>query len=70
MKRDETDKQCYCKTCDRWFHYLGIARHRASHRRKQEDCVIMYTNGDAYKHEFSKLERQRKITWGNKTEEP
>jgi hypothetical protein len=41
-------KTCYCHTCDRAFHYLGIARHTAMHREKREVCKVTYTNGDTY----------------------
>lgn len=41
-------KDCYCHTCDKDFHYLGIARHRAMHRKKKEDCKITFTHGDTY----------------------
>lgn len=51
------EKECYCRTCDRWFNYLGIASHRAAHLRKGEECTITYTNGDTYKHGGA-LERQ------------
>ncbi len=44
------EKECYCQTCDKDFNYLGIASHRASHRRRGEDCIITYTNGETYKH--------------------
>ena len=44
---------CYCHTCKRSFHYLGINSHRAAHRRKREDCEITYTNGDRHKFRFS-----------------
>jgi len=46
-------KNCYCATCDKDFHYLGITRHRAMHRDKKEDCEITYTHGDTYIHKFS-----------------
>lgn len=45
-------KHCYCHTCERAFHYLGIARHRAMHRDKKENCEIEYTNGDTYNHKY------------------
>lgn len=45
---------CYCHTCDRYFHYLGIARHRAMHRDKREDCKITFTHGDTYTYRYSK----------------
>lgn len=34
-----------CETCDRYFKSLGIARHRAMHRDKREDCVITTKEG-------------------------
>jgi len=34
-------KTCYCYNCRRWFHSLGIARHRAMHRDRKEDCTIL-----------------------------
>ena len=44
---------CYCHTCKRGIHHLGINRHRAMHREKSEDCVITYTYGDTYTFKFS-----------------
>lgn len=44
---------CYCYTCKREFHSLGIMRHRAMHRDKKEDCKIAYSNGDIYIHHFA-----------------
>jgi len=44
------DKNCYCYTCKKRFHYLGIARHRTAHKERKEDCKISYTNGDTYFH--------------------
>ena len=44
------DKNCYCHTCEKSFHYLGIARHRAMHRDRKETCKITYTCGDTYTH--------------------
>lgn len=41
-------KNCYCYTCKREFHYLGIARHRAMHRDKKEDCEILFSDGSIY----------------------
>lgn len=46
-------KNCYCYTCKKDFHYLGIARHKAMHRDRKESCEIGYTNGDIYIHDFS-----------------
>lgn len=48
-------KKCYCHTCKKPFHYLGISRHRSMHRDKNENCIITYTNGDTYDHNFKNL---------------
>lgn len=47
-------KNCFCSPCDKAFHYLGIARHRAMHRDKKENCKITYTHGDTYSYEYEK----------------
>nr|DAV84433.1 MAG TPA: C2H2 type zinc-finger protein [Caudoviricetes sp.] len=46
--RARLTKDCYCYTCGRAFNYLGIASHRASHRRRRrrEYCTIRKPNGD------------------------
>lgn len=49
-----SDKNCFCHTCLKHFHYLGIAKHRKAHKSRREDCRITYTNGDTYRHNFSK----------------
>lgn len=46
MTRTIYQKTCYCHTCQKWFHYLGINRHRAMHRDKKEICKITYTDGN------------------------
>lgn len=48
------EKNTYCHTCDRDFHYLGIAAHRTYHRNRNENCRVTYTNGDTYVHEYKK----------------
>jgi len=48
-----TFKECYCYTCHRRYHYLGINSHRAAHRRRAEDCTIAYTNGNVMAYKFS-----------------
>lgn len=48
---------CICRTCDKEFHYLGIATHRAMHKRKNEDCVITYSTGGTCIHKYSKEEK-------------
>lgn len=45
-------KNCWCYTCKKAFHYLGIARHRVMHKEKGQNCEIGYTNGDTYKHMY------------------
>jgi hypothetical protein len=45
---EDAFKTCHCFTCKRDFHPMGIARHRAMHRDKREDCTIMFTAGDTY----------------------
>lgn len=47
---------CLCHTCNREFQALGIARHRAMHRDKKENCKITYSNGDTYTYNFAKTE--------------
>ena len=51
-------KTCYCHTCEKPFHYLGIARHRTAHKEHKEYCEITYTNGDTYCHKYGeKIEK-------------
>ena len=45
---------CYCHTCKKDFHPLGIMRHRAMHRDKYQDCEITFTHGDRRRWEYSK----------------
>lgn len=52
MAESTTEKNCYCHTCKRAFHYLGITRHRAAHRDRSERCKITYTNGETYIHNY------------------
>lgn len=47
-------KECFCHTCDKFFHYLGIARHRMGHRKRKEDCEITFTHGNQIKWSYSK----------------
>lgn len=47
-------KEIYCHRCKRYFHRLGIMRHRAMHRDKKEQVKITYTNGNTYIYEFDK----------------
>ena len=56
------DKNCYCETCGRYFHYLGIMSHRAMHRRKKESCVIEFTDGSRFKYLYNARELQNNDT--------
>lgn len=38
-------KDCFCHLCGKEFHHLGIARHRAAHRHKRENCEITFSDG-------------------------
>lgn len=49
--------KCYCFTCDRHFHYLGINRHRAMHRDRGEYCKIRYTAGNVREFFYNKGDR-------------
>ncbi len=44
---------CYCFRCKKYFHHLGIARHRAMHRDRGEDCSIRYSTGRIGVYKFS-----------------
>ncbi len=50
-----SNKNTYCHTCKKAFHYLGINRHRAMHRYKREYCKITYTHGDTHEFAFDTL---------------
>ena len=54
------DRYCYCHTCSRLFHYLGIARHRAAHRDRLENCTIRYSKGDTYDHNYANPEAEER----------
>lgn len=45
-------KTCWCHTCEKAFHPLGIMRHRAMHRDRKEDCVITFTEGQCYRYNY------------------
>lgn len=40
------EKDCYCHNCKKWYHHLGIARHRAKHRDRGETVKITLSGGD------------------------
>lgn len=44
---------CHCLTCNKSFHSLGIARHRAMHREREENCTIEYKDGRIIDHFFA-----------------
>lgn len=46
------DKNCWCCTCGRAFHYLGITNHRLWHRNRRQDCTITFT------YEYSKWDER------------
>ena len=52
------EKTCYCHTCEKWFHWLGINRHVAMHRDKRERCQVTFTYGDRYIYKFDELEEK------------
>lgn len=41
---------CYCHTCEKPFHPLGVMMHRKAHLNRGETCVIEYTHGDTFTH--------------------
>lgn len=47
---------CYCHTCNRHYHPLGIARHRAMHRDNKEDCTITFSGGNTSTWHYSQRE--------------
>ena len=51
-------KNCYCHTCKKRFHYLGINSHRAAHRRRKEKCIITYTEGNTITFDWSDENRK------------
>lgn len=52
-KNNRMFNECYCNTCEKSIKYLGIARHRAMHRDKKEDCSITFTDGNTYFWKYS-----------------
>ena len=52
------DKNCWCHTCGRALHYLGISNHRLGHRNRREDCTITSTYGDTHTYEYSKWDER------------
>lgn len=52
--RNKSDEDCFCHTCGCGFNHLGIARHRAGHRDRKEDCKITFSKGDTYVYNYSR----------------
>ena len=52
------EKDCHCHTCNKDFHHLGIARHRAMHRDKNQNCKITFSTGKTYLWNYSKRSNQ------------
>lgn len=48
------EKTCYCITCKKALHYLGVAMHRKAHERRKQDCTIRYTGGEKKTFQYSK----------------
>ncbi len=46
-------KDCFCHACEKAYHHLGIARHRAAHRHKREDCEITFSDGRRIRSRYS-----------------
>ena len=44
------EKECYCHTCEKSFHYLGIMNHRKAHITRRQECKITYTYGNTRIH--------------------
>lgn len=49
------DKNCYCLTCKKELHHMGVAMHKTMHRRKKENCKIRYTSGDVCLFEYEDI---------------
>lgn len=53
LKTKVRNKNCYCHTCNKAFHRLGIMSHRAMHRRKKENCKITFTYGNTHSYDYA-----------------
>ena len=62
MKDEHEKADCLCVTCERWFHHLGIASHRAMHRRREEDCFIEYSDGRIGRHLYAREAAAKRFT--------
>lgn len=52
--KEHPQADCECITCARMLHSLGVARHRAMHRDKNEDCTIEFSDGRVTRWNYSK----------------
>ncbi len=48
----------YCETCEKSFHWLGIARHRAMHRDRNESCIIVNADGERWRYGYGDLKER------------
>jgi hypothetical protein len=55
MAKRTNEKNCFCWTCSKDFHALGIARHRKAHKVRFETCKISYTNGNTRIYRYADL---------------
>ena len=44
----------YCITCKKTMSSFGIARHRAMHKDRKEDCEIVFSDSTVKKYNYSK----------------
>lgn len=54
MAEMSREANCYCHKCKKYYHSLGIMRHRAMHRDKNESVKITYKYGNTVNHAFGK----------------
>ena len=66
-KQYKREKNCYCHTCEKYFHYLGINRHRAMHRDKKECCKITFTHGNTVIYKFDEKDAEKVLFKANIT---
>ena len=52
---------CICHTCGKAVQSLGIARHRAAHRDRREDCEITYSRGDTWRYKYSEIKTSKPL---------
>lgn len=52
-------KDCYCYTCSKAMHHLGVARHRAMHREKKTDCKIKFSGGQIFSWSYAPPPNQK-----------